>query len=36
MVIEKEPEDAGYRAWSPTIPGCFGNGATIEDAKRNI
>lgn len=36
IVIEKEPDDAGYFAYSPTLPGCFSNGKTIEDAKRNI
>ncbi len=36
IVIEKEPEDEGYLAYSPTLPGWFSNGATIEDAKRNI
>lgn len=36
IVIEKEPEDEGYFAYSPTLPGCFSNGLTIEDAKRNI
>ena len=36
IVIEKEPEDAGYYAYSPTLPGCFSNGMTIEEAKRNI
>ena len=36
IVIEKEPEDSGYLAYSPTLPGCFSNGATIEEAKRNI
>lgn len=36
IVIEKEREDEGYFAWSPTIPGCFSNGRTIEEAKRNI
>ena len=36
VVIEKEPEDEGYYAYSPTLPGCFSNGRTIEDAKRNI
>ena len=29
IVIEKEPEDPGYYAYSPTLPGCFGNGLTI-------
>ncbi len=36
IIIEKEPEDPGYFAYSPTLPGCFGNGATIEEAKKNI
>jgi predicted RNase H-like HicB family nuclease len=36
VVIEKEPEDVGYFAYSPTLPGCFSNGVTIEEAKRNI
>jgi len=36
IIIEKEPEDEGYYAYSPTVPGCFSNGKTIEDAQRNI
>jgi len=36
VVIEKEPQDDGYYAHSPTLPGCFSNGRTIEEAKRNI
>ncbi len=36
IIIEKELEDEGYYAHSPTLPGCFSNGKTIEDAKRNI
>lgn len=36
IVIEKEAEDEGYYAWSPSLPGCFSNGRTIEDAKRNM
>lgn len=36
IIIEKEPEDEGYYAYSPTLPGCFSNGKTIEGAKRNI
>jgi predicted RNase H-like HicB family nuclease len=36
IVIEKEPEDEGYYAYSPTLPGCFSNGKTIEEAKKNI
>jgi hypothetical protein len=31
IVIEKEPDDAGYLAHSPTLPGCFSNGRTIEE-----
>lgn len=36
ILIEKELEDAGYYAYSPTLPGCFSNGKTIEEARRNI
>jgi predicted RNase H-like HicB family nuclease len=36
ILIEKEPEGAGYLAYSPNLPGCFSNGLTIEEAKRNI
>jgi len=36
IVIEKEPEDEGYYAYSPTLPGCFSNGRSIEEARRNI
>jgi predicted RNase H-like HicB family nuclease len=36
IVIEKEPEDDGYLAYAPNVPGCFSNGRTIEEAKRNI
>jgi len=36
VVIEKEPDDPGYFAYSPTLPGCFSNGMTIEETKRNI
>ena len=36
IVVEKEAEDDGYLAYSPTMPGCFSNGKTIEEAKRNI
>jgi predicted RNase H-like HicB family nuclease len=36
IVIEKELEDEGYYAYSPTLPGCFSNGKTIEEAKKNI
>ena len=36
IVIEKEPEDVGYFAYSPTLPGCVSNGTTVEETKRNI
>jgi predicted RNase H-like HicB family nuclease len=36
IIIEKEPVDEGYFAYSPTVPGCFSNGETIEETKRNI
>lgn len=36
IVVEKETEDEGYSAYSPTLPGCFSNGKTIEGAKRNF
>jgi predicted RNase H-like HicB family nuclease len=36
IVIEKEAEDEGYFAYTPNVPGCFSNGRTIEEAKRNI
>ncbi len=36
IVVEKEPEDEGYAAYTPTMPGCFSNGKTIEEARRNI
>ena len=36
VVIEKEPEDPGYFAYSPTLPGCFGNGPTIEATRASM
>ncbi|WP_447978227.1 type II toxin-antitoxin system HicB family antitoxin [Candidatus Nitrospira bockiana] len=36
IVVEKEQEDGGYLAYSPTLPGCASSGNTIEEAKRNI
>jgi predicted RNase H-like HicB family nuclease len=35
-VIEKEPEDEGYLAYSRLLPGCFSNGRTVEEASQNI
>jgi len=36
IIIEKEEDDEGYFAYSPSLPGCVSNGRTIEEAKRNI
>lgn len=36
IVIEKEPNDPGYWAHSPTLPGCFGAGATVEEARASM
>jgi predicted RNase H-like HicB family nuclease len=36
IVIEKELEDEGYLAFTPNVAGCFSNGKTIEETKRNI
>ena len=36
IVIEKGQDDVGYFTYSPNVPGCFSNGLTIEEAKRNI
>ena len=36
ILVEKEPNDESYSAYSPTLPGCFSNGKTIEEAKHNI
>lgn len=36
VVIEKKPEDEGYYAYIPGLPGCFSNGRTIEETRRNI
>lgn len=35
-MIEKEPEDEGYFSHSPSLPGCFGNGRTVEESRRNM
>jgi predicted RNase H-like HicB family nuclease len=36
IIIEKEDNGQGYYAYSPTLPGCFSNGPTIEDCRKNI
>ena len=34
--VEKEAEDEGYYAYSPTLPGCFSNGKSLEETRKNI
>ncbi len=36
VIFEKEAEDDGYFAWSPSLPGCVSNGQTIEETKRRM
>ena len=36
IVIEKEPADPGYFAYSEALPGCFSNGPTAEQALLNM
>lgn len=36
IVIEKEDDSEGYYAYSPTLPGCYSNGPTIEATRKNI
>jgi predicted RNase H-like HicB family nuclease len=36
IIIEKEPEDPGYFAHSPLLPGCFSAGMTIEETRKNM
>ena len=36
VVIEKEETGGGYFAYSPSLPGCYSNGRTIEAARKNI
>jgi predicted RNase H-like HicB family nuclease len=36
IVIEKEPEDPGYYAHVPALPGCVSAGLTIEELRENI
>jgi predicted RNase H-like HicB family nuclease len=37
VVVEREDDPAaGYSAYCPTLPGCFSNGHTLEEAKRNM
>lgn len=36
VVIEKEDGGKGYYSYCRNLPGCFSNGRTIEEARRNI
>ncbi len=36
VVIEKEESGKGYYAYCPNLSGCFSNGKTIEEARKNI
>jgi predicted RNase H-like HicB family nuclease len=36
IIIEKEPEDPGYFAHSPLLPGCVSDGLTIEETRENM
>lgn len=36
IVIEKEPDDPGYYAYSPALPGCFSAGLTVESTRENM
>ena len=36
IVIEKEDKKKGYFAYSPTLPGCYSNGKTIEETRINM
>ena len=36
IVIEKEAEDEGYSAYSPSLRGRFRNERTVEEARQNI
>jgi predicted RNase H-like HicB family nuclease len=36
IVIEKEPEDPGYYAHCPELPGCVSGGATLDETRGNI
>lgn len=36
VAIEREAGGPGYSAYSPTLPGCFSNGRTVAEARRNM
>ena len=31
-----EPDDVGYHAFVPALPGCHSHGATLDEAQKNI
>jgi len=35
VTIEKDAGGDGYSAFSPTLPGCFTSGKTVQEARRN-
>lgn len=36
ILIEQEEGDEGYYAYSPDLPGCYSNGSTVEETRRNM
>lgn len=36
IIIEKEPDDPGYFAHSPLLPGCFSSGLTVDETRENM
>ena len=36
VAIERQAGGEGYSAHCPTLPGCFSNGRTVQEARRNI
>jgi predicted RNase H-like HicB family nuclease len=37
VVVEREDDpESGYSGYCPTLPGCFSNGHTLEEARRNM
>lgn len=36
ILIEQEEGNKGYYAYSPDLPGCYSNGSTVEETRRNM
>ena len=36
VVIQPDPQDGGYVASCPALPGCHSQGETVAEARRNI